>query len=227
MREIAADADALVEGLERRPRRARQLIVERDVAVDEITDRLDAAPAGRRVLEQIPGDLAQPIGFAISAAEQVDEAGLRQVGDGDFCGVEVDRITIAAVLYGRVAPDLQRSGRCDEAATFVAEQISIHRGRDRWRDREGLGLRQGGAVLGSHRQHRDEWRRLSAIDGDIVSKPDQHSGPFASPCGASPCGWCTGHTAVPTVRLPSNHDDMKRQSREQNRRLRINTSEEK
>src|SRR5271154_6236695 len=69
---VAADADALVERLERRPGRARLLVVELDVLMHEIANGLHAAPSRRARAEHIPGGLAQSIGFAVAAAHEID-----------------------------------------------------------------------------------------------------------------------------------------------------------
>src|ERR1700733_12204005 len=66
MGEVAADADAFVEGLERRPGRARLQIVELDVLMHEIADRLHTAPSRHDRAEHVPGHLAQSVGIAIS-----------------------------------------------------------------------------------------------------------------------------------------------------------------
>jgi hypothetical protein len=49
------------------------LIAELDVPVHKIADRLHARPSGRACAEALPGNLAELVGLAISAAEQVDE----------------------------------------------------------------------------------------------------------------------------------------------------------
>ena len=69
----------LAEAVEGGARRARQLVVEAQVVVDEIADRLDASPTGRRLFEQGPGDIGQPVGLAIPAAQKIDEGFRRQI----------------------------------------------------------------------------------------------------------------------------------------------------
>src|ERR1700733_11743963 len=54
---VAADTFALIVDLPRRHGGAGVLIAERDVAMNEITDRLHARPARLRVLEQLPRDV--------------------------------------------------------------------------------------------------------------------------------------------------------------------------
>ena len=59
MRVVAADALALFERLPRGSRRSGVLVVERDVAMDVVADRLHASGAGGRSAEQIPRDAGQ------------------------------------------------------------------------------------------------------------------------------------------------------------------------
>ena len=65
MREVAAHADALGVGFIGRARRTRALIAERDVAVDEIADRLHPRPARGRMAEKVPGNLAEFVGLDV------------------------------------------------------------------------------------------------------------------------------------------------------------------
>ena len=78
---VAADALALVVGFPRGLGGARMLVAERDVTMDVIADRLHPRPARRRILEQLPGDIRQPVGLAIPAAEQINQRIRRQVLD--------------------------------------------------------------------------------------------------------------------------------------------------
>ena len=49
------------------------LVAEGDVPIHEIADRLHTPPTRRRLVEQLPGDLRQPIGFAVAATEKVEQ----------------------------------------------------------------------------------------------------------------------------------------------------------
>lgn len=117
MRVVAANAAARVVDVERRPGRRLVLIVERDVLVGEIADRLYPLPARRHVLKEVPGDLAEPVGFAIAASEKVDEHLVRQVGNLRFGGVDDDGIVEAGILDRSVALELQVTRGRDEPTT--------------------------------------------------------------------------------------------------------------
>jgi hypothetical protein len=83
---VAADALALVVNLPRRRGCAGVLIAERNVAMNKITDGLHARPARLCILEQLPCDVGQPIGLAITAAKQINECVGRQVFHGMLTG---------------------------------------------------------------------------------------------------------------------------------------------
>jgi CoA-transferase family III len=121
MGEIATDADPLVERLERSASRSGLLIIELDMAVHEVANRLHASPSWRRRSEHVPGRLTQPVGFAIAAAHEIDEALVGQVGDGNFLGVRNEGVELAVVFDRGVAPERQIAHRGDEPTTDVAE----------------------------------------------------------------------------------------------------------
>ena len=75
--------------------------------VDEITDGLNPAPAGRRRAEEIPGDLAELIGLAIAAAEQIDEIAVGHAIERHFLRVLDHRIGLAIVLNNGIAVNRQ------------------------------------------------------------------------------------------------------------------------
>ena len=88
MREIAAYADAFGVGFIGGARRTGALIAERDVAIDEIADRLHPRPARRRMAEMVPGDLAEFVGFDVAAADEIEQRVVRQIRHRDFSGVD-------------------------------------------------------------------------------------------------------------------------------------------
>src|SRR5580698_9369692 len=110
MSEVAADADALVERLERRPGRARLLIVELYVLMHEIADRLHTAPSRRERAEYVPSRLAQSVGFAITAAHEIDEAFIGQVSGGNLPRARNGDLGLTGILDRRVAPERQIAG---------------------------------------------------------------------------------------------------------------------
>lgn len=65
MGKITADALSLGHRLRCGARRFRLHVVEADMPVHEITDRLDPGPTGFRGLEETPGFLRKKIGIAV------------------------------------------------------------------------------------------------------------------------------------------------------------------
>ena len=95
MREVAADADPLVMRLRRRAGRPRIAIAEGKAVVNVVGDRLHPHPAAGQVAEQPPRKVAQMIGLAVAAAEQVDERFGRQLVDRRLLGQRVDLVGFA------------------------------------------------------------------------------------------------------------------------------------
>src|SRR6266511_5122460 len=72
VRVVATHTLAFIEDLPGRHGRARVLVAEGDVAMDEIADRLDACPPRWRIFEEVPGHLGQALGLAVATAEEKD-----------------------------------------------------------------------------------------------------------------------------------------------------------
>ena len=125
MREVTADADPLIEGLQRRPGVVRLLVVEGDVSVDVVADCLNAVPSGGRLTEEVPRGLRQAIGVAISAAEQEDQRFLWQVRNRNLLCVGNDDVREATVVDDRVRPDARAAGGRNDAGAPVAEVVAI------------------------------------------------------------------------------------------------------
>lgn len=132
MGEVAADADTFLIGLKGGAGGAGLQIVKLDMVMDEIADGLHAAPAGDIIAEQVPGNLAQAVGFAVAAAVQKGQAGVGQRGDGDFPRGEICLFGQAAIFDCGIAPNGQVALRGDHAAAAVAEEVEIGGGWN-WR----------------------------------------------------------------------------------------------
>ena len=83
----------------------------RRMAVDEIADRLHARPARPRVTEKVPGDLAEPVGFDIAAADEVEQRVVRQIRNRDFSRIGDDEIGKAADFDDAGIGDREFAGR--------------------------------------------------------------------------------------------------------------------
>src|ERR1019366_218345 len=70
VREVATHTLTFIKDLPGRHRGARMLVAEGDVAMDEITDRLDARPPWWRLFEEVPGYVGQALGLAVTTTEE-------------------------------------------------------------------------------------------------------------------------------------------------------------
>ena len=96
--EVPADADALVERLQRRAGRAGALIVEHEVLMDVVADGLHPTPSRWSLPEEVPRCLRQPVGLAVPAAQQIDQGVLGEVGHGHLTRLGSVGVGTAAVI---------------------------------------------------------------------------------------------------------------------------------
>jgi len=180
MRIVAADALPLVEDLPCRHGRPRVLVSERDVMVNEIADRLDARPAGRRFIEQLPRDVGKPICFAIPAAEQIEE-GLRwKILDCVLHGRRRDHVGQAAVAHRSVGRQAHAARRSNEPAAPVPEAVAVGRDRHGRRGDEVIGYDNIGCPREMRSDHRDQWRDLREVVDHLKTDTDSHAWASAS-----------------------------------------------
>src|ERR1700731_77265 len=90
--EIPAHAGPLHINIPRGFCRARMLVAEADVVVDEIADRLDPLPARRHTAEQRPRGLRKQIRLAIPATQKKDQVVVRQGFDRVLLGIPGDDV---------------------------------------------------------------------------------------------------------------------------------------
>jgi hypothetical protein len=114
------------------------------MVADEIADRLNPAPAARGRPEQLPGNVGKLVGFAIAAAERINQSVVRQPFDRDLFGVERDRVWPSAILDDGVAANRQIARRRDETADTIAKCVKINLLRNCWR---GLERRRESYIL--------------------------------------------------------------------------------
>lgn len=89
--------------------------------MDEIADRLDTSPSRRHATEHIPCRLAQFVGFAVSAAHEVNQTLVGQIGDRNFLGLESRGIDPAVVFDRCIAPDRQIALGRRQSTALIAE----------------------------------------------------------------------------------------------------------
>src|SRR5579883_3166487 len=125
MREIAAHTSLLVERLPRGAGRTGVRVVERDMVMNEVADRLHARPPSGGTTEQIPCDLGQSIGLAIATAQQKHQHVSRQILHGMLTRSSIHRIRTSAVVQDGRAGNPYFSLRSDKATAPIAEAIPV------------------------------------------------------------------------------------------------------
>src|ERR1700691_4695989 len=134
MREIAADAPALVERFPRGSGVARMLIAKRDMVMHKIADCLHPAPARESLPEKIPRYVGELLGLAVAAAQEKNQRVLGQFLDGMLLRVRGNYIGLAGILDDCRVTYGELSGRSDEARAPVTVAIAISR---KWNRRAG------------------------------------------------------------------------------------------
>src|SRR5664279_4006190 len=127
---VAADTDLLVQSLHCRARLGGVLIPEADMAMNIVADRLNAAPSGGRLPEEIPRRLGQTVGFAIATAQQKLQRLRRQIRHEKLSRLRNDRIRGAGIVDQRVDGHARATAWRDDAGTLVAEGVPIGRRRN-------------------------------------------------------------------------------------------------
>ena len=113
------------------PQRIGGLVVESDVIVHEIADRLDSGPTRCGIAEFRPSDVTKPIGVAIAASEQKPEHVIRQVLDIVLNSVWHDNIGLAGVVYLEARRYRRQPCWRFYSRAGVAESINVSAGLDR------------------------------------------------------------------------------------------------
>src|SRR4051812_28522984 len=70
---VAADPDLIVVSLPRRSGCASILVIEPDLVVHVIADRLNTRPSALNAAKEMPGGVRELVGFAVPAPEQIDD----------------------------------------------------------------------------------------------------------------------------------------------------------
>jgi len=107
------------------------LITERDVTMDEITDRLYARPPRRSLFEEVPGHVGQAVRFAVAAAEQKRQRLGRQILHRVLRGRGRQDVRLAGIAHDTIGRQAHPAAGGDDAAAPIAEDVAV--GRDRGR----------------------------------------------------------------------------------------------
>ena len=80
------------------------MVAELYPVMDIIADRLNPWPAFRRVAEQRPGKLSEPIGFAVAAAQKIDQHLIGQIQSVDLPDAVILTDGIKEIVVGLEQP---------------------------------------------------------------------------------------------------------------------------
>ena len=123
--EVAADADAFGEDVHGGHGGAGLVVVEGYFGVDPVADGGGEGPAGAEVAEEVVGDGAEAIDFAVAAREEE----LEGVGGEELDGSlgEVEALELGVVVGGEdvAAVEAEVAGGSEEAGAEVAEGVGV------------------------------------------------------------------------------------------------------
>ena len=139
MRVVAADAGPFAERLRGAAGGAGVLVVEGDMVVNVIADRLHARVSGSRAAEELPSRLRQQIGFAIAAAQQENEGLFGQILYGVLPGGGHNLIRLAAVSDDGVGRQAEAARGREDAVAPVSEGVAVAGDRNGWLGSEAIG----------------------------------------------------------------------------------------
>ncbi len=172
--EISTDTLALAIRLPCGSRFSRVLVAELDVLMDEITDGLDAAPAGGRLVEQRPGRLRKAVGLAIATPQQVHQSLFGQVVDRVLLCPLFDLVGRPWVADDRISPEMNFPFRSDDPAAPVAKPVAVCLDRGGQFDDECVGSKQVGDASIVNAQRQDHGSGFRAIVNDVVTNTEFH-----------------------------------------------------
>ena len=103
--EIAANSHLVEKAAMGAPQGVGLQVVESEVIVDEVADRLNAMPSRRCAGEGRPGKVTKPVGVAIAAAQEEYENVVRKVSDFVLGRVRLDVIRSSAIVDQKAGRD--------------------------------------------------------------------------------------------------------------------------
>ena len=174
MGEISTDPLALAIRLQCGSRSPRVLVAELDVLVDEITDGLDATPAGGRLVEQRPGRLRKAVGLAVATPQQVHQSLFGQVLDRVLLRPLFDSVGRPRVADDRISPEMNFPLRSDDPAAPIAEPVAVGLYRCGRVDDERVGSQQVGDARIVNAQRQDHGSGFRAIVHDVETNTEFH-----------------------------------------------------
>src|ERR1700730_17622302 len=156
MRIAATNSATFLVGFRGCPRHPRVLVTEIDALMNKIADRLDARPTGRRVFEQSPSQIQQPIAVAKTTREKEDDGLVRKLFHRDLAGNRYHRIELTRIGHDSVSRQAHMARRRENPAAPVAKTITVAGDRNRGDDDDVIRRRQIGNAREMDVEHRDQ-----------------------------------------------------------------------
>ena len=179
MREVAADAGALLIDVVRRLHVMGVLIAEGRRA--DARSRRSPAPAPNRaacLAEQRPGDVGEPVGLAVAARHQIEQHVVGQLLDRQLLRGRHDDIRPSGIAHQRLAAQGDAAGGRDETAADIAKTVAIEADRNVGFGNDPLGADDVGIARGMDREHDHHRRRLRRGVGNLEADLDLHAQNF-------------------------------------------------
>ena len=174
MGEVAANAAPFAVRIPGGFGRAGVLVAEGDAVVDVIADRLDQRPSLGDFAELRPRDLDEAIGFAITAAHEIDQRLDRQLLQRMLLGVRRDLVRRSGVPDQKVRGQREPAFWGVDHVAGVAEAVAIPVGGNERIEPHPIRREQVGNARGMHAQRQDHGRRLRTFVGNFVAGANLH-----------------------------------------------------
>jgi len=153
MREVATDPPLLGKGSRGASGGISILIAERDMLVNEVADRLHPAPSWGCAAEQRPGVVHHHVRLAVTAAKEIDQRIVRQIGHSMFLRRGIDEVRLPAVSDDRIVRQPQFAGGRQQAHAFIPEPIDVGRNSARGCNAQPVGCDQIAGARGMNIEH--------------------------------------------------------------------------
>jgi len=177
MHVVAADPGSCVIGLHCAAGCTGVLVVEGNVIMNIIADRLHARVAGSCAAEELPGHLRQQVSFAIATAKQKDQGFFWQRLHRVLPGVGDNLIGLIVVSDDRIGSQAEAARRRQAAVTPVSKGVMVAGDRNGRLGDEAVGDDEVGGPRMMDIHHKDDRRRLWKAINQFVSGSELHCFP--------------------------------------------------
>src|ERR1700722_167931 len=171
---VPADADPLGKDIQRGLGGAGVLIAESDLGIDPAANRVDPAPTGGKVAEQLHGNIGEAVHLAIAAVEQINESLVRQVGHGMLSRLDGRWILQAGVLNQGGIGQPHMPGGSYKSRAAIAEHIDIAGDGDWGIQLQFVRFEQVRFPRRMHMQHPNDGDWSRNIETNVITSSNLH-----------------------------------------------------